>query len=323
MREYWTRRIAHTFIVILLVATGVFVLIHLAPGDPFSAAFDNPNVSEALRARWRSAYGLDRPLVEQYAHWLLNVGRGDFGWSFSLHRPVREAIFEALPQTVVLMGTALLLSFALGVSVGVVQAVRQRSIADRIISAAALFLYALPDFWIALVALLIFAYWIPLFPPGGIVDPIMYGYLPTTGRIMDRIRHLILPVTVLTLITAATIARFQKIAMVDIGGADYLRTARAKGATEAAVQWRHGLRNALGPTITLAGLGFPALFGGALFIERVFSWPGLGLLAFNAVATRDYPLVLATVMLAAATVVAGSLLADMLHAVVDPRADAE
>ena len=322
VRGYLIRRLAHAVVVIFLVATGAFILIHLAPGDPFGTALDNPNVTEAMRARWRATYGLDRPLIEQYGRWLANASRGDFGWSFSLHRPVSEALAIALPPTLVLMGSALTVSFGLGVGLGVVQGVNRGSRVDRLISGVALFFYALPDFWLALLALLAFAYWVPLFPPGGIVDPIMYEYLTPGGRLLDRLHHLVLPATVLTLLSAATITRFQRAAMLEVAGADYLRTARAKGASEGAVRWRHALRNALGPTVTLAGLAFPALFGGSVFVERIFSWPGLGLLAMNAVATRDYPLVVAAVMIGAATVTVGSLLADLLHAVVDPRTHA-
>ncbi|GAC1647744.1 MAG: ABC transporter permease [Gemmatimonadaceae bacterium] len=319
MRRYLRRRLGHAAVIVFFVATGVFVLIHLAPGDPYEAALENPNVSAAMRAQWRATYGLDRPIAEQYLRWLAGISRGDFGWSFSLHRPVGDALVEALPQTLLLMGTALCISFTIGVVLGVVQAVNPTSAFDRVITAVSLLLYALPDFWLAVLALLMFAYWVPLFPPGGIVDPVMHHYLGAAGRLGDLIRHLALPTAVLTLLSAATIARFQRAAMLAIADADYLRTARAKGASERAVRWRHALRNALAPTATLVGLAFPALFGGSVFIERVFSWPGMGLLAMNAISTRDYPLVVASVIVGAATVTLGSLLADIIHVLVDPR----
>ena len=305
--------------IVLLVATITFVLIHLAPGDPFTATLDNPMVSESVRAQWRAAYGLDRPLPEQYLLYLRNAVRGDFGYSYSLHRPVRDALVSAVPNTLLLMSVALVASFLLGVALGILQAVRAGTRTDRALSAGSLFFYSMPDFWLALMALLVFAYWIPVFPVGGTVDPILHEYLGFWGRVADRLHHLVLPALTLTLLSAAGIARYQRSAMLDVIHEDYIRTARAKGLGERGVVLRHALRNALLPVITLLGLAFPVLLGGAVFVEKVFAWPGMGLLAVNAIATRDYPLVLAAAVIGGVMVALGNLLADLLYAVADPR----
>jgi peptide/nickel transport system permease protein len=319
VRQFLVRRAAQALVVVFLVATLTFALIHLAPGDPFAATIESPLISEAVRAQWRAAYGLDRPLPEQYWRYLVSVAHGELGYSFSVHRPVSAALAAALPNTLLLMGLAIVASFALGTALGVLQAVRRGSLADRALGGAALFFYAMPDFWLALMAMLVFAYWVPLFPVGGIVDPVLHEYLGPLGRAADRVRHLVLPVATLALLNAAVVARYQRAAMLDVVHRDFVRTARAKGLPERAVVYRHALRNALLPTITLLGLSFPALLGGAVFVERVFSWPGMGLLTLNAVATRDYPLVTAGVMLGGTMVALGSLLADVLYAAVDPR----
>lgn len=318
MGGFLIRRLLQAVVIIYIVATLVFLLIHLAPGDPFTY-LENPNVTEEVRAQRRAAHGLDRPLAEQYVRYLGRLVRGDLGDSIYLNRPVASVMRDALPKTALLMGLALGLSFALGVMIGVVQIVRRGSIAERALSTTSLFFYSMPDFWLALVMLLTFAYWIPLFPAGGVVDPVMHPYLGLWERIVDRIWHLVLPVVTLTLLAAAGIARYQRSALLDVVNLDYIRTARAKGATEHAVLMRHALRNAILPVITLMGLSLPVLLGGAVFVERVYSWPGMGMTAVTALSTRDYPLVLGCALLAAVMVSLGSLIADVLYALADPR----
>lgn len=312
-------RLAQALVIVAIVATIVFVLIHVAPGDPFSAAIDNPNVTEAIRAHWRAQYGLDRPVAEQYVRYLASLGRGDMGWSFSMQRPVADVLADALPNTLLLAGTALVFGFIAGITLGVVQAQRAGSRTDRALSAVSLFFYAMPDFWLALMIMLLLAYWIPVFPVAGAVDPVLHDYLGFAGRVADRVRHLVLPALTLALLVAAAVARYQRAELVRVLPEEFVRTARAKGASERRVMLRHALRNALLPTVSLLGLMLPVLFTGAVFVERVFAWPGMGWVVLNAVATRDYPLVTAGVIVAAATVAAGSLVADVLYAVVDPR----
>ena len=319
MGRYLLRRAVHAAAVVLAAATLTFALLHLAPGDPLSSTLEHPGVSDAVRQRLRATYGLDRPLGEQYVRYVAAVARGDLGQSFSLRRPVAAVLIDALPNTILLVGVTLLLSFALGVALGVYQAVRRGSAGDRVGGAVALVFYSLPDFWLALVAVLLFARWLPLFPAGGSVDPVLHDYLDFWGRVGDRLRHLALPALTLTVLTTAAIARHQRAALLEVMGEDFARTARAKGVGPRAVVWRHLLRNAVAPTITLLGLALPALVGGSAIVERVFSWPGIGLLAVTAIGARDYPLVTGAAIVASAAVAAGSVLADALHALVDPR----
>jgi peptide/nickel transport system permease protein len=312
-------RLAQAVIVVAIVTTIVFVLIHIAPGDPFASAMDNPNVTEALRARWRAMYGLDQPLLQQYLRYLSNVARGDFGWSFSMHRPVIDVLKDALPNTLVLAGSALFLGFIGGIGVALIQARRPGSRTDRTLGAGTMFFFAMPDFWLALMMMLIFAYWFPILPVAGAVDPVMHEYMSPAMALIDRLRHLVLPAMTLALLSGAGVARYQRAELLRVMPDDYVRTARAKGAGERRVMLVHVLRNALIPTISLLGLSLPVLFTGAVFVERVFAWPGMGWVILGAVSTRDYPLVTAGVIVAAATVTLGSLAADLLYAVVDPR----
>jgi peptide/nickel transport system permease protein len=302
-----------------MVTTLTFVLVHLAPGDPISAALDRPGVTETVRQQWRESFGLDKPLVEQYLRWVANAARGELGFSFSHRRPVRDVLADTLPRTMLLAGLALVLSFLVGIMVGVLQAERPGGARDRWLGRVLLLLYSVPDFWLALIALLAFSYWLPLFPAGGIVDPVMHDYLSAGGRIADRLKHLVLPVVTLTLLASASIARYQRSALLDVLPSDWMRTALAKGLSWRAAVRRHAVRNALLPTITLAGLWLPALAAGAVFIEKVFSWPGMGLATVNAIGARDYPLVTAGVMAISVLVVLGALLADIAVALVDPR----
>ncbi|HEX2778138.1 MAG TPA: ABC transporter permease [Gemmatimonadaceae bacterium] len=319
MRRLLAARAAQAVVVVAVVATVVFALIHLAPGDPFAAALDSATVSPAVRAEWRARYGLDQPLPVQYVRWLGSVARGDLGWSFSRSRPVAAAIASALPNTLVLMGTALALSVLLGIGAGLLQAARRDTLADRGSSIVLLIFYSMPEFWLGLMLLLAFAYALPIFPVSGVVDPVLHDYLGRWGRIADRLRHLALPALTLTLLLTAAIARHQRAALLDVARADFTRTARAKGLAPRVILVRHTLRNSLGTTITLLGLMFPALLGGAVIVETVFAWPGMGALATSAIGARDYPLVTATAMIGAVMTVAGGLLADVLTAAADPR----
>ena len=305
--------------IVAFVAAISFFLIHLAPGDPFSAVLDNPNVSEAVRDRLRAQYGLDRPLPEQFTRYVAQLGRGELGWSFSHDRPVLDVLLTTLPNTALLMGVALFGSFALGILIALVQVARRGSVTDHALSGVTLLLFSMPDFWLAILALLAFTYWYPLFPVGGMVDPVMHEYMGFGGRFLDTLRHLILPASTLILLASASVARFQRAALLDVMPADYIRTARLKGLSERQIIRRHALRNALLPIISIVGLSFPALLTGAVFIEKVFAWPGMGYALVNAINTRDYPLVVGAVIVGSIMVVIGSLLADILYAWADPR----
>ena len=319
MLRYIGGRLVQAVVIVAIVATITFALIHLAPGDPFSAVMDNPNVNERVRATLRAQYGLDRPLPEQFVRYIGQVARGDLGWSFSHDRPVAEVLATTLPNTLLLMAIALTGSFALGILIALVQVARRGSTTDHALSAVSLFFFSMPDFWLAILALLAFTYWLPLFPVGGTVDPVTHDYMGLGARIVDRLRHLALPAITLTVLASPGVARYQRAALLDVLPADYIRTARLKGLTEREILRRHALRNALLPIISLLGLSLPALLTGAFFIEKIFAWPGMGLAVVNAIATRDYPLVVGGVILGSIMVTAGSLLADLLYAWADPR----
>lgn len=311
-------RLLQAFAVLIFVAAITFVLIHLAPGDPFAAAVDNPALSHSVREQWKASYGLDKPLPVQFVKYASSVARGDFGWSLSRHMPVSQVIATALPKTLTLVGSALILGFLLGAVIGRIQAARRGSAVDRSISGVSLFFYSMPDFWLALVVLMTLSYWIPVFPAGGATDPLS-DYFTPFGRFVDTLKHMVLPVGTLTLVLAATVSRFHRSALLETMPADFVRTARAKGLGERAVLRRHAERNALFPLISLVGLALPALFTGAVFVEKIFVWPGMGLVIVNAIGSRDYPLVMGTVIIASAFVAAGNLVTDLLYMAADPR----
>lgn len=319
MLRYIARRLGQAAVIVAIVAAITFFLIHIAPGDPFSAILDNPNVSEKVRTTLRAQYGLDRPLPEQFVRYVNALAHGQLGWSFSHDRPVSEVLASALPNTLLLMSVALIGSFVLGIFIALIQVARRGSAIDHTLSGITLFFFSMPDFWLGILALLAFTYWIPIFPVGGAVDPVMHEFLGLGGRIMDRLRHLALPGLTLTLLASASVARFQRAALIDVLPADYIRTARLKGLTERQILRRHALRNALLPIITLIGLSFPALLTGAFFIEKIFAWPGMGYAVVNAIGARDYPLVVGGVIIGSIMVTLGSLLADLLYAWADPR----
>ena len=319
MLRYFSRRLAQAAVIVAFVAAITFALIHLAPGDPFSAVMDNPNVSESVRETLRAQYGFDRPLPEQFVRYIGRVAHGDLGWSFSHDRTVIEVLGSALPNTLLLMGVALVGSFALGIFVALVQVARCGTATDHTLSGITLLLFSMPDFWLAILALLAFTYWLPIFPVGGAVDPVMHEYMSFGARLVDRLRHLILPALTLTVLAAGAEARYQRAALLDVLPADYIRTARLKGLTEREILRRHALRNALLPIISLVGLSFPALLTGAFFVEKIFAWPGMGLAVMNAIGTRDYPLVVGGVIIGSIMVTLGSLFADVLYAWADPR----
>jgi len=313
------RRLAQAALVALSVATVTFVLLQLAPGDPLAGPVESPYVSPEVVAQMRRNFGLDQPVHVQYARYLANLVRGDWGTSFAQHRPVLTAFRDAVPHTVILALAALLLDFSLGVAAGVIQAVRPHSALDRAISIAALVLYSVPVFWLGLMLLLVFGQALQWLPVGGVVDPVVHSSLALPAQALDRLRHLILPALALGLVGAGATARYQRAALLDTLSQDFVRTARAHGLSERAVVLRHALRNALLPIITLVGLSLPALLSGAVLVETVFAWPGMGRLSVNAILQRDYPVVTGAALLAAFAVVAANGLADIAYRWADPR----
>jgi peptide/nickel transport system permease protein len=323
MGSYLIRRLLGAIPLLLGIVTLLFLALSLAPGDP-TAYYVTPGVPPEVREQLRQNLGLDQPLPIRYVKWLGAFARGDFGYSFGQGRPVAEVLRDALPNTLTLAGVSLVLIFLVGVAVGALQAVRQHRWVDRLLSMGSLFFYSMPSFWLALMLVLIFslkAYqwnWALALPATGVTS-VDYEFLSTGGKILDRIRHLILPVATVTLVSAAGIARYTRGQMLEVIRQDYVRTARAKGLRERAVVLRHILRNSLIPVVTLLGLSLPMLFSGTVFTETIFAWPGMGRTIVDAIFQRDYPVVLAASFFFAAMVVIGNLIADLLYAVVDPR----
>jgi peptide/nickel transport system permease protein len=315
---YLARRLAASALLLLLVLTLTFVLVHAAPGDPFATLLENPRVPPGYRQHLEELYGLDRPLPSQYAAWLGAAVRGDWGLSLSNQRPVAQVIGEALPATALLALTALAIEYLLAVPLGLWAARRAGGAADHLIRAVSLVVFSLPVFWLALMAVLAFAYLLPIFPASSLHSP-GAELLAPGARLLDLLRHLALPATVLGVAAAGGTARFVRNGLLDVLGQDYIRAARARGLSEARVMVVHALRNALAPLLQLLGVSLPVLLNGSLVIEVIFAWPGLGRVAFQAITARDYPVILATTTLTGLLVILGNLLADVLHAAADPR----
>ena len=319
MRRFLARRLAHGAAVVFIAASLSFLLVHLAPGDPFSSALDSASVSPSTKAQLRAAYGLDGSLADQYVRFLGQLVRGNLGPSLAFGRPAADVLRDALPHTLLLMGAALVLSFAFGVALGAWQAARAGTRTDRLVGTASSIVAALPEFWLGVVLLLLLAVRYRVFPSGGVTDLVMHDSMSPLGQLIDRARHLALPALTLTLLGVASISRYQRAALLEVMPKDFVRTARAKGVAERTIVWRHALRNALVPTLVLAGLSLPALLGGAVFVEYVFSWPGLGKVATQAFGARDHQLVVGATIMGAVLVVVGGILTDLCHAAADPR----
>jgi peptide/nickel transport system permease protein len=314
------RRTIAGFAVIIGVVTLMFFLLRLAPGDPALLLVGPTATQEQLIAQ-RRALGLDRPLLQQYVSWMDQFVRGDWGTSIATGRPVRGMIGEAWPATVKLVGLSLLLSYILGIVVGAVQAARGGRL-DTTLSVVTVTLFALPGYWLGLMLVMVFTYWLHALPSFGAAG-FDADFLTGWDRLLDRARHLALPLITLTLIGIGGTARFVRGAMLDVKRAAYVTIAEAKGLSPIQVTIRHVLRNALIPVLTLLGLSLPALFSGAVFIEAIFAWPGVGRILVEAVGARDYPVIMAATAVSAVLVVLGNLLAEALAAWADPRLRAD
>jgi peptide/nickel transport system permease protein len=312
------RRLAAAIAIVFAVVTLTFVVIHASQGSPFLPG-ENQAIDPETLARLEREWGTDRPLAEQYVLYLRNLLQGNLGESFALRRPVADALGDALPNTFTLGFTALVIDFALGLALGIYQAVRERRVGDIALGNAALFVNSMPTFWLGLVLLLVFGQWLRWFPVGGKTDPVLCPTLDSLRCVADLGWHLVLPALTLGLVGAAGTARYQRAAMLEVIRQDYVRTARAKGLRERRVLLVHALRNALLPFITLFGLAFPFLLTGAVLVETVFAWPGMGRLAVTAIFQRDYPVVTGAALVTSTMVVLGNLIADVLYAIADPR----
>lgn len=319
------RRLALGLGIVFAVVSLTFILISLAPGDP-ARLWVGPGAGQAELDAARRALGLDRPLPARYVTWLADFTRGRWGASIAQQRPVVHVIAGALPHTLLLSLSSLLVTYLFGLLIGVIQAMKHRSLLDTGITVGTLLIYGMPAYWLAIMLVLVFAYgaarfdwpvWMQ-FPAMGVAG-LDADFLSPWDRAADRARHLVLPLATLGAIGAAGTARFVRGSVLDVRGHDFVRTARAKGLHPGTVELRHVLRNALLPVVTLLGLSLPALFSGTVFVEVIFAWPGMGRVMVEAVGARDYPVVMATTAIFALLVVLGNLLADLLYAVADPR----
>ena len=312
------RRIAHAIALLLAVAVLNFSLIHLAPGDVVDAIVgEMGGATEETIASLRHAYALDQSVVAQLGIYLKHVAVGDLGQSMYFNRPVLGLILERVPATVILVFSALLVSLILGTTLGVIAARYPRSWFSALVTVVSLFGFSAPVFWSGLMLLLLFASVIPILPSSGMYDVVAnaQGF----AQVIDVLYHLILPASTLAFIYLALYSRMARASMLEVLGSDYVRTARAKGVPERKVVFKHALRNALLPVVTIAGLQFSGMLAGAVLVETVFTWPGLGQLAYESILRRDNQLILGILLLSSLLVIAGNLLTDLLYRVIDPR----
>jgi peptide/nickel transport system permease protein len=312
VRRYLARRLLLLVPVLVGVSIVIFGVLHLSPGDPAEIMLGSQATKEDL-VRLRESLGLNEPLPIQYVHWMGHVVRGDLGRSIWMKRPVLPEVLGRLGATLLLTGTALLLSTAGGLALGVASAAWPRSLLDRLSAVASLFGASMPSFWLGIVLMVIFALWLGWLPASGMYAS--YG----GGGLGDLLSHLILPAVTLAAASITIIARLTRSTMLEALGQDFVRTARAKGVAESGVLLRHGLKNALIPIVTVVGVQAGYLLGGAVLTETVFAWPGVGTLMVQGILARDFPLVQGCVLVVALAFAVINLAVDLLYAWLDPR----
>ena len=313
MSAFLLRRAGQSIVLLVLVTAIAFGLMRLAPGGPESVYALSPGMRAEDLARIRASFGLDQPIPVQYVKWAHGMFTGDWGRSYRDSRPVRDVILDRIPATLELTITALAFAVIVGVSLGVLGALRPHSLPDYLATIGAMLALSIPTFWFGLMVIFIFAVRLDWIPSGG---------RETMGADFswaDRLHHLVAPALVLGLVLVATWSRYTRASMLETINQDYVRTARAKGIAEKGVIWTHAFRNALAPLITLAGLQVPFLFSGALVTESVFTWPGMGRLFVDSLGYRDYPVLMGVLVITAMLVIGSNLVADLIIAVVDPR----
>ncbi len=293
-----------------------FILIHAAPGGPL-ATLASPRMSAAARQAILAEFGLNKPIYVQFYLYIWNLIHGNFGQSYYLGEPVLNVITQRLPATILLTGTSTLFAILIGVPLGVLAATRPHSIMDRLVSGISIFGYSIPVFWLGIMLLEAFAVYLRVFPAGGI-----QSLSPPTGffgATIDLLRHMVLPVTSLTIVSLAPFTLFTRAGMIEALGKDYILAAKAKGASRTRILFRHALRNGLLSVFTIIGLSLAFIIAGAVLVETVFSWPGIGLLLFQSILERDYPVLLGTFLIIAISVFVINLATDIVYAFLDPR----
>lgn len=309
MRRFLIRRVGQAIVVLFGVTVVVFLLLHLLPGGPAHAVL-GPKVNAAQIRAFEVEYGLLRPLPVQYVAWVWQLFHGNLGYSYKLNQSVDALLGEAVPRTLALAGTSTVFALALAVPIGLYQGTRRNHVDDYALTAMSFLFYSMPTFFLGLILIIVFT--------------TVLRWLPATGPtsvapLWTQLANLVLPIGTLTLVSLALFSRYVRSSVVDNLIQDYVRTATAKGASKSRILLRHVLRNAMLPLVTLLGLSLPGILSGALIVEALFNYPGMGLLFWNAAQTDDFPTMLGTTLVVAVAVVVGSMLADILYAVLDPR----
>jgi peptide/nickel transport system permease protein len=311
--RYIVKRILHAIPLLILVSLISFLIINLAPGDPV-LMFVNPETANTAQLESiRANLGLDKPIYIRYFLWLGSILKLDFGLSFLHSRPVKDLIGEAIPATLSLALVATIISFLIAIPAGIISALKKNTIVDYFFSMISFIGVSLPSFWFGLMLILLFSLKLRWLPTGGMRSNFDEFVL------VDRIKHMILPATVMAMGNMAAKMRYMRSSMLEVIKQDYIRTARSKGLSERVVIFKHAFRNSLLPIITMLGFIIPNLFSGAAILETIFSWPGLGRLTVEANFMRDYPVLMGATIISSALVILGSLIADILYAVADPR----
>jgi peptide/nickel transport system permease protein len=313
MGRYVLRRLIQAIPLILGITVIAFVILKVTPGGPLAAYEANPDFSPADLQRLEHELGLDQPVPVQYVQWLGRFLGGDWGYSFATSQPVLSMIGQRLPNTLWLMGTVYIVTLLIALPIGVFTAVKQYSWFDHIATGATFAAFSMPPFWLGLLLIITFGLTLRLLPLGGMLAP---GAPFTIG---DLARHLILPVTTISLVQVGVYVRFLRASMLETTSQDYMRTARSKGLAETHVIARHALKNAAIPFVTVAALDLPELFGGALVTEQIFGWPGMGRLFFDSALRSDYPVLMGILVIGAAVVIIANLIADVVYGMLDPR----
>ena len=314
----YLKRVFYSLVLLLAVIVLNFTLIHIAPGDAVTALVgEMGGASEEMIAELRAEFGLDKSLATQLVRYISKMAQGDLGMSFHHRQPVMDLILNHLPASLLLVATAFFLAIVIGTVLGVIAAQKPNSLLNHFVTVFSLTSYSAPVFWTGLMLLIAFSYYIPIFPAS---DMMTTGFQGTTlEAIWDVIKHLVLPAITLASIYIAVYSRLARASMLDVLGSDYIRTARSKGLSERVVVYKHALKNALLPVVTMAGLQFAQLIAGAVVVETVFSWPGIGQLAFTSILRRDHPLLLGILFLSTLMVIVANLITDLTYRILDPR----
>lgn len=319
MRKYIIKRLLLIIPMLIGISFILFIVMHLAPGDPTSMRYGlNPEVSESARANFNKMYGLDKPVLVQYVMWLKRFLSLDFGSSFIDDRPVISRIASALPATLLLQVSSLIVIFFVALPIGIISAAKRGGLFDRVMTVIVFVGYAMPTFWLALLLIFLFGFKMQLFPVSG-MSPWYVAYLGGFAGLKDLLWHLVLPVFVTAFGGLAALSRYSRSSMIEAMEENYILTARAKGLSEKRVILVHALRNALMPVATILGLTLPTLISGSFIFETIFAWPGMGRLGYEAIMNYDYPVVMGVAVIATFLTLLGIFLSDVAYAVIDPR----